>query len=124
MSVFGNRVLVAVVRARGGLRESASLAGQTDAGGSRARPSGGFSGATAARPGTRPRIRSTPAMSATSCGLALVGAQLWSAAGDPMQVGPLIVDGVMYTTAGVNRDVVALDAATGQQLWHWRPPVS
>ena len=38
-----------------------------------------------------------------------------------MQVSPLIVDGVMYTTAGVNRDVVALDAATGQQLWHWRP---
>jgi quinoprotein glucose dehydrogenase len=38
-----------------------------------------------------------------------------------MQVSPLIVDGVMYTTAGVNRDVVALDAATGQLLWHWRP---
>ena len=38
-----------------------------------------------------------------------------------MQVSPLIVDGVMYTAAGVNRDVVALDAATGQQLWHWRP---
>jgi quinoprotein glucose dehydrogenase len=38
-----------------------------------------------------------------------------------MQVSPLIVDGVMYTTAGVNRDVVAIDAATGQQLWHWRP---
>ena len=38
-----------------------------------------------------------------------------------MQVSPLIVDGVMYTTASVNRDVVALDAATGQLLWHWRP---
>jgi quinoprotein glucose dehydrogenase len=38
-----------------------------------------------------------------------------------MQVSPLVVDGVMYTTAGVNRDVVALDAATGQLLWHWRP---
>jgi glucose dehydrogenase len=38
-----------------------------------------------------------------------------------MQVSPLIVDGVMYTTAGVTRDVVALDAATGQLLWHWRP---
>src|SRR5262245_57164974 len=38
-----------------------------------------------------------------------------------MQVSPLIVDGVMYTTAGVNRDVVAIDAATGQTLWHWRP---
>ena len=38
-----------------------------------------------------------------------------------MQVSPLIVDGVMYTTASVTRDVVALDAATGQLLWHWRP---
>ncbi len=38
-----------------------------------------------------------------------------------MQVSPLIVGGVMYTVAGVQRDVVALDAATGQLLWHWRP---
>jgi len=38
-----------------------------------------------------------------------------------MQVSPLIVNGVMYTTAGIHRDVVALDAATGQTLWHWRP---
>src|SRR4051812_2968613 len=37
------------------------------------------------------------------------------------QVSPLIVGGVMYTTAGANRNVVALDAATGQQLWQWRP---
>jgi quinoprotein glucose dehydrogenase len=38
-----------------------------------------------------------------------------------MQISPVIVNGVMYTTAGVNRDVVALDATTGQQLWQWRP---
>lgn len=38
-----------------------------------------------------------------------------------MQVSPLIVNGVMYSTASANRDVIALDAATGQQLWHWRP---
>ena len=38
-----------------------------------------------------------------------------------MQVSPLIINGVMYTTAGDYRDVVALDAATGQMLWHWRP---
>src|ERR1051326_7655789 len=37
------------------------------------------------------------------------------------QVSPLIIDGVMYTTAGMNRDVAALDAATGQLLWQWRP---
>ncbi len=38
-----------------------------------------------------------------------------------MQVSPLIVDGVMYTTASATRDVVAIDAASGQLLWHWRP---
>jgi quinoprotein glucose dehydrogenase len=38
-----------------------------------------------------------------------------------MQISPLVVDGVMYTTASATRDVVALDAATGQLLWHWRP---
>ncbi|MEZ5492647.1 MAG: pyrroloquinoline quinone-dependent dehydrogenase [Gammaproteobacteria bacterium] len=34
---------------------------------------------------------------------------------------PLVVDGVMYTTAGSTRNVVALDAVTGQLLWLWRP---
>src|SRR4029078_8921747 len=38
-----------------------------------------------------------------------------------MQVSPLIVDGVMYTTAGINRDVVALDRGPGPLLWHGRP---
>src|SRR3954466_15537950 len=38
-----------------------------------------------------------------------------------MQVSPLVINGVMYTTAGVNRDGVAPDPATGQTLWHWRP---
>lgn len=38
-----------------------------------------------------------------------------------MQVSPLIVDGVLYSTASATRDVVALDAASGQLLWHWRP---
>ncbi len=38
-----------------------------------------------------------------------------------MQVSPLVINGVMYTTAGDYRDVVAIDAATGQTLWHWRP---
>lgn len=33
---------------------------------------------------------------------------------------PLEVDGVLYTTIGAQRDVVALDATTGQQLWQWR----
>src|SRR5262245_23974458 len=30
---------------------------------------------------------------------------------------PLMVRGVVYTTAGTRRDVVALDAATGELLW-------
>jgi quinoprotein glucose dehydrogenase len=30
---------------------------------------------------------------------------------------PLMIDGVVYSTAGSRRDVVALDAATGELLW-------
>ena len=33
------------------------------------------------------------------------------------QSTPLMVDGVLYTTAGSRRSVVALDAATGEMLW-------
>ena len=31
-----------------------------------------------------------------------------------------MVGGVLYTTAGTRRDVVAIDAATGETLWMWR----
>jgi glucose dehydrogenase len=34
---------------------------------------------------------------------------------------PLEVDGVLYATMGATRNVVALDASTGQLLWMWRP---
>ncbi len=34
---------------------------------------------------------------------------------------PLMVGGVLYTTAGLKRDVVAIDATTGETLWLWRP---
>jgi len=34
---------------------------------------------------------------------------------------PLMVNGRMYVTAGATRNVVALDAATGQIQWMWRP---
>src|ERR1017187_5577275 len=30
---------------------------------------------------------------------------------------PLMINGVLYSTAGSRRDVVALDAATGELLW-------
>lgn len=36
------------------------------------------------------------------------------------QTVPLMVDGILYATAGMNRDVVAIDAETGQTLWMHR----
>ena len=36
------------------------------------------------------------------------------------QVTPLMVDGVLYATVGTRRDVVAIDAGTGETLWMWR----
>lgn len=32
---------------------------------------------------------------------------------------PLYVDGMLYLTAGINRDVIALDPATGVERWRW-----
>ncbi|MGE3956526.1 MAG: pyrroloquinoline quinone-dependent dehydrogenase [Vicinamibacterales bacterium] len=37
-----------------------------------------------------------------------------------LQATPLMINGVLYTTAGSRRDVVAIDAATGETLWLWR----
>jgi quinoprotein glucose dehydrogenase len=37
-----------------------------------------------------------------------------------LQSTPLVAKGVMYTTVGTRRDVVALDAATGELLWMHR----
>lgn len=36
------------------------------------------------------------------------------------EVTPLMVDGVLYASAGLRRGVVAIDAATGETLWMWR----
>ena len=36
------------------------------------------------------------------------------------QVTPLMVGGVLYTTAGMRRSVAAIDAATGETLWMFR----
>src|SRR5581483_11126423 len=36
------------------------------------------------------------------------------------RVTPLMADGVLYTTAGIRRTVVAIDAATGETLWMYR----
>jgi quinoprotein glucose dehydrogenase len=37
-----------------------------------------------------------------------------------LQATPLMVNGVLYATAGVRRTVVAIDPQTGEQLWMWR----
>ncbi|RPI61346.1 MAG: hypothetical protein EHM50_05815, partial [Lysobacterales bacterium] len=34
---------------------------------------------------------------------------------------PLVIDGVLYTQVGITRNVVALDAKSGELLWVWRP---
>ena len=36
------------------------------------------------------------------------------------QATPLMIDGLLYVTAGSRRNVVALDAATGEMLWMYR----
>ena len=34
---------------------------------------------------------------------------------------PLMIDGVLYTQAGITRNVVAIDPKSGEMLWLWRP---
>jgi glucose dehydrogenase len=34
---------------------------------------------------------------------------------------PIMINGVLYMTAGTTRNVVAVDAESGQTLWMWRP---
>jgi glucose dehydrogenase len=34
---------------------------------------------------------------------------------------PLMIDGALYATAGATRNVVAIDAGSGETLWVWRP---
>jgi glucose dehydrogenase len=34
---------------------------------------------------------------------------------------PIMIDGVLYATAGATRNVVAIDAGSGETLWVWRP---
>ena len=36
------------------------------------------------------------------------------------QATPLMIDGILYTTAGSRRDVVAIDGTTGETLWVFR----
>src|SRR4029077_20111653 len=37
-----------------------------------------------------------------------------------LEATPLMINGVLYTTAGARRDAVAIDAATGELLWAYR----
>ncbi len=41
--------------------------------------------------------------------------------GGRMQISPLLIDGILYTTVGNQRSVVAIEAATGETRWIWRP---
>mgnify|MGYP002818027175 FL=1 len=37
------------------------------------------------------------------------------------QISPIVVNGIMYTTIGNQRNVIALDASTGEPVWGWQP---
>jgi quinoprotein glucose dehydrogenase len=120
--VGGKRLAAAVVAIVAALWVSATLAGQTGARTSKGETEWRFFGSD------NGATRYSPANQIDASNVRnLRVAWRWSARNfgprpaTQMQVSPLIVDGVMYTTAGVNRDVVALDAASGQLLWHWRP---
>src|SRR5918995_1258236 len=116
------KVILAVIAIGSAIGLSATLAGQSGASSSKNdiewRFFGGDAGATrdsSANQNTAANVGNLPVAwrwSARTCAPRPAGT---------MQVSPLIVNGVMYTTAGINRDVVALDAASGQLLWHWRP---
>src|ERR1700733_5774896 len=48
-------------------------------------------------------------------------AQNFGPRADPnYEVTPLAVNGILYFTAGMRRDTVAVDAATGETLWMYR----
>src|SRR5271154_4154323 len=48
-------------------------------------------------------------------------AQNFGPRADPnYEVTPLAVDGVLYITAGMRRDTIAVDGATGETLWMYR----
>ena len=122
MSVVRARVLPAVVVALGAAFGAATLVGQSSPRASSADTDWRFFGSDAGA------TRYSPANHITAANVRdLRVAWRWSARNfgprpaTSMQVSPLIVDGVMYTIAGVNRDVAAIDAASGQLLWHWRP---
>ena len=85
--------------------------------------SGAYSGRTRAPPAIRRSTRFMPATSAT-----WRWPWRWSAReqGAPppsgrTQISPIVVNGVLYTTIGNQRSVIALDAATGEPLWNWHP---
>jgi len=114
MSVCGMRLRLAIVVAlAAALGVSATVVGQTGAGASKGETEWRFFGSD------NGATRYSPASQINAGNVKdLRVAWRWSARNfgprpaTQMQVSPLIVDGVMYTTAGVNRDVVAIDAAS------------
>ena len=122
MVLSGVRVLAAVLALGTAIALAAPLAGQTGAGAPKSETEWRFFGGDAGATRYSPANQITAANAGTLRVAWRFSARNFGARPAPqMQVSPLIVNGVMYTTAGINRDVVALDAATGQLLWHWRP---
>ena len=84
----------------------------------RAVESGEPTAATSATRAIRLSIRSTPPIS-TNCKLSGASKPATSDQNRNIDLNrhPLMANGVLYTTAGSRRAVVALDAATGELLW-------
>ena len=99
------------------LAASSPLIAQSGAAGG----SGRRTAATWGTPATRPSTRSTAPTSRISRSPGRFNAaNLGPFPDSNFQATPLMVDGVLYTTAGSRRNVVALDAETGEMLWVYR----
>ena len=89
--------------------------------GTRRRANGVVPVATPATSGTLRSIRSTP-RNVRNLKIAWIwrGDNFGSQPEYKNETTPLMVDGVLYFTAGDRRSVVAADPGTGETLWVWR----
>jgi quinoprotein glucose dehydrogenase len=77
--------------------------------------------ATSAARATRRSIRSTPGTFSKLQVAWRFKTDILGARPDfNLQTTPLMINGVLYATAGSRRDAVAIDAATGELLWMYR----
>ena len=113
--LFRLRPAVLGRRCAAGCRQRRRTAGRRQA------ANGGESAATPAARGTRRSIRSPP-QNVKNLRIAWTwrGDNFGSALEIKNETTPIMVDGVLYFTAGDRRSVVAADAGTGETLWVWR----